>query len=114
MFLIKQVVSDPVQKQNLILSDGSSLSLTIRFIPLQLGWFIDNMTYKAFVLNGVRITNSPNIFHQFRNQIPFGLACFSTANREPTQQQDFISGQSTLYILSAAEVLAYTRLLENG
>lgn len=114
MFLIQQVINTPLQRQNLILSDGSFLTLTIRFVPLQYGWFIDSLTYQDFTLNGMRIVNSPNMLHQYRNKIPFGLACYSTANREPSQQNDFISGASQLYILSEAETLAFTRLLEGG
>jgi hypothetical protein len=114
MYLIQQITSDPLQKQTLILPDGTSLSLTINFVPMQYGWFITSLVYGSFVLNGLRITNSPNMLHQFKNQIPFGLACFSSENREPTQQQDFSSGASNLYILSAAEVAQYAGLLQSG
>lgn len=114
MFLIQQVIADPVQKQNLILDDGSSVTITIRWVPMQLGWFLDSLVWQDFTLNGVRISNSPNMLNQFRNQIPFGLACYSTANREPSQQLDFLSGQSKLYILSQAECLEYARLLTSG
>lgn len=113
MFLIQQITNDPLQKQTLILPDGTQLTLTIYFVPLQLGWFITNLTYQSFVIQGLRITNSPNMLLQFQHQIPFGLACFSTQNREPSQQQDFSSGASQLYILSAAEVAQYQELL-NG
>lgn len=113
MLLIQQLTGDPLQQQTLILPDGTSLSLTIYFVPLQIGWFITNLTYQNFVLNGVRITNSPNMLIQFQNQIPFGLACFSASNREPTQQEDFASGASTLYILTAAEVKQYQELLND-
>lgn len=114
MLLIQQITDDPLQKFNLILPDGSSLGLQIYFVPMQLGWFITELTYGDFVLNGVRITNSPNMLYQFRNQIPFGLACFSSHNREPSQQQDFSSNASLLYILTADEVAEYTRFLQGG
>lgn len=114
MYLIQQITDDPFQQQTLILPDGSSLSLTISFIPMQYGWFITSLAYQTFVLQGLRICNSPNMLYQFQNQIPFGLACFSTQNREPSQQEDFSSGASLLYILSAAEVAEYTELIQNG
>lgn len=114
MYLIQQITSDPLQKQTLILPDGTSLSLTLYFMPMQYAWVITELVYGDFLLQGVRISNSPNILYQFQNQIPFGLACYSTQNREPTQQQDFSSGASKLYILDAAEVAAYTELIENG
>lgn len=114
MYLIQQITEDPLQNQTLILPDGSSLSLTIYFVPMQYGWFITSLTYKDFAIQGLRITNSPNILYQFQNQIPFGLACFSTQNREPTQQQDFSSGASLLYILSQEECQQYAELIRNG
>ncbi len=114
MFLIQQVTNNPNQKQTLVLQDGTSLTMTIQFIPMQYGWFITELTYQNFTLQGLRIMVSPNMLHQFRNQIPFGLACFSAANREPSQQDDFSSGAATLYLLSAAEVQQYTEFLAHG
>lgn len=114
MYLIQGITSNALQKQTLILQDGSSLALTIYFRPMQLGWFIDELVYKDFTLHGVRITNSPDILYQFKNILPFGLACYSSGNREPSQQQDFSSGASKLYILTQAEVTAYTEFLQGG
>lgn len=54
------------------------------------------------------------MLNQFRNQIPFGLGCFTTLLREPTQQQDFSTGNFNLYILSQSEVTEYANLLALG
>ncbi len=114
MFLIQRVTSNPLQTQTLVLEDGSSVLLTIYFRPLQYGWFINELTYDTFTLTGMRIVNSPNMLNQWRNLLPFGLGCFSTANREPQLQQDFSSGASKLYILSAAEVTEWAEFLQGG
>ncbi len=114
MLRIQQVTSNPLQRQTLVLEDGTTLTLTLYFRPMQYGWFVERLEYGTFVLNGLRITNSPNMLIQFRNQIPFGLGCFSTANREPSQQQDFSSGASRLYILTQAEVADYMEFLSLG
>lgn len=114
MYLIQQFTSDPLQKQNLILPTGNQFGLTIYYRPLQYGWFINELSYGDFVLRGLRITNSPNMLNQFRNQIPFGIGCFTLANREPTQQDDFLSGASKLYILTEAECDAYAEFLRDG
>lgn len=113
MYVIQQITNDAFQKQTLILPDGSPLDMTIYFAPMQYSWTITELIYASanFTLNGLRITNSPNMLYQFKNQIPFGLACFSTANREPQLQEDFASGNSILYILSQAECQAYAELL---
>jgi len=114
MLVIQQVSDDPKQRQNLVLPDGSTIQLSIEWKPMQFGWFITELSYGDFVLRGLRICVSPNMLHQFRNQIPFGLACFSTNNREPSQQQDFSSGAATLYILTSDEVSEFTEVLSNG
>lgn len=115
MFLIQQITSNPLQDLNLVLPDGTSLDVSIYFRPMQFGWFINQLTYGTFILQGVRITNSPNILQQFKNQIPFGLACYSLpGSREPSQASDFSSGASSLYILTSDEVAEYTAFLTGG
>ena len=96
------VPSYPSQKQRLILPDGSSVTLQMAFKPMQYGWFIQSLIWQQFSLAGVRVVYSPKIMNQFRNQIPFGLACYSVQNREPTQQEDFSSKNSTLYLMTQA------------
>lgn len=91
---------------------GDSVSITMYFRSLQKGWFLNELVYNTtFTIQGVRIVNSPNLLHQWRNFIPFGLACFSTAEREPSLIQDFSSGASKLYILTADEVAEYAEYL---
>lgn len=114
MLLVQQVTSNPLQKQNLILPNGNTLELVIYFRPQQVGWFVNDLIYGEFVLHGLRITNSPNMLNQWRNLIPFGLGCFSTANREPSQAEDFSSGASKLYVLTEVEVTEYAEFLAGG
>lgn len=109
--IIQKITTDALQKQTFVLPDGTKIVTTIAFIPMQYGWFIRDMSYADFELKNIRITNSPNMLHQFRNQIPFGIACISTNDREPSQQQDFSSAASILYILTADEVNQYTEFL---
>lgn len=114
MLLIQNVTSSPYQKQTLVLEDGSFLTLTLRFAPLQQCWFFDDITWQDFTVKGMRCSNMPNILRQWKNFLPFGLGCFSKANREPSLQEDFSSGASKLYILTEAEVLEYEAFLNNG
>jgi hypothetical protein len=114
MQLIQQITSDSFQEQTIILPDGSSFVFQLYFMPMQYAWIITLLTYKTFTLTGFRVVNSPNMLQQYRNQIPFGLACFSIGSREPTQQQDFSSGASQIWLLSAAEVAAYQAFLVSG
>lgn len=113
MYQIQNLTSGARQKQNLVLPDGSTIQINLRFSPMQYGWFLTSLVYGDFILKGVRIVNSPNMLHQWRNKIPFGLACFSAHDREPSLQKDFSSGASKLYVLSEPEVTQYTEFL-NG
>jgi len=109
---ITQISDNALQKQTIILDDGTTFTFTLYFVPLQQGWFITELTYGTFTLRGLRVTNSVNMLNQWRNIIPFGLACLSTANREPGLQQDFSSGASKLYILNQVDIAEYARILE--
>lgn len=114
MFQIQQLPTNPNQQQNLILPDGTIITFSMQYYPQQQCWVM-NLSYGAFQLNGVQITVNPNILRQFRNQIEFGLSCFSTSTlREPTQQQDFSSGLFQLNILSAEEVQEYEAFLSSN
>ena len=114
MYVVQQISADALQSQTIVLADGTTLSLQLRYIPLQYGWFLTQLTYGSFTLQGFRIVASPNMLYQYLNQIPFGLACFVAGGREPTQQQDFSSGAANLYILTQAECQDYTTFLEGG
>lgn len=114
MYLIQQITDSPLQQQSLLLYNGNILSITLYFIPMQQGWFLTNLTYSSFILNGTRVTVNPNILNQYQNILPFGLGCFTKLNREPTLQQDFSSGNFNLYILNQNEVAQYNQLLSSG
>lgn len=103
MYLIQGFTTDPLQNQKLVLPDGTSLSITLKFVPMQYCWFIETLTYNSFTLQGHRLCTSPNMIHQYKNQIPFGLACYTIDNGEPKLQEDLTSGYAVLYILSQAE-----------
>jgi len=114
MQLIQNITNGPLQTQTIYLPDGSSFTMTLYFVPLQQGWFITSLSYLTFTLQGLRITVSPNMLNQFQNQIPFGLACFSAQNREPSQQNDFSSNACQLLLLNADEVAQYQEFLEGN
>ncbi len=111
MYQIKQITTDALQTQVLVSPEGFQIGFTLYFVEMQAGWFIRKLTYLDFTLENVRVTNSPNILYQFQNQLPFGLACFSDHDREPSLIGDFFNGYSKMYILTAAECLAYSRFL---
>lgn len=110
MNLINQT-SSPNQKQTMVLEDGSSFTYQISYKRMQYGWFFTSLTYKDFTVTGMRVVTSPNILHQFRHRLPFGIACYVVGNREPSQKDDFKSKNANLYVLTAAEVATVSRFL---
>ena len=72
----------------------------------QQGWFI-NFQYESFSINGLRIVTSGNFLHQFRNILPFGMACVTEGNEEPMLKDDFSSKRAILYLLTSSEVKAF-------
>lgn len=114
MNYLSNITAAPLQQQNIVLPDGTTFSMTIYYVPMQYGWYITNLTYGTFILNSVRITNNANMLYQWQNLIPFGLACFSNSQREPSLQQDFLSKSSNLYVLTQAECEAYAAYIRGG
>jgi hypothetical protein len=111
---IPNLTDDPSQKQTVVLPDGSKLDLRIRYRQSQSGWYVDELVWGTFILRGLRITNSPNMLRQWKNRLPFGIACTTKGNREPTQVKDFESGDSVLYVLTAEEVDGYEDAVKEG
>jgi hypothetical protein len=114
MNLLQSITASPLQQQTVALDDGTTFSFTLNFVPMQYGWFINSLSYGDFIINGLRIVNHPNFLYQWQNLIPFGMACFSTANREPQHEDDFASGASQLFILSKGDCLLYSKYITTG
>ncbi len=104
MLLIQGLTNDAKQKMNLILpSNGKKVEVHLEFKPQQVGWFL-SFTYETFSCSGLRICSSPNVLRQYKNLIPFGLACFVEADQEPMFQTDWSSARANLYLLTTEEV----------
>lgn len=111
MLRINGITSDAKQKHTLLLGDGSLLLMTLEYKPLQTGWFITQLVHEDFTLNNMRVVTSPNMLHQYKNQLSFGLGCFVLEDQEPMLKEDFSSGRAKLMILTAEEVDLYAEIL---
>lgn len=116
MYQITGITTDPLQKQTIFLDSGKQIDLTLYFMAQQYCWVIRELNYDngAFVLDGFKITSGLNLLNQFRNILPFGLACVTTGNRDPQFQEDFSGGASVLYILDETEKGQYLEYISNG
>jgi hypothetical protein len=111
MYQINGITTNPKQSQTILLPSGGQIYLEIRYIPLQLCWVITEISNGDFEMQNVKIVTSPNLLHQQKNEISFGLFCQCVSNREPTLQTDFSDGSASLFILDADEVAAFAGLL---
>lgn len=114
MYVVDSITANAKQKQNISIADGTSITIQLEYKPQQLGWFISKLEHQGFELSNIRICTSPNLLHQFKNKIPFGIAVVSKNNFEPTQQEDFSLKNSVMYILTEAEADSYLSVLQSG
>jgi hypothetical protein len=108
---ITGITSDPTQKFSLPLDDGTSVNITLFYVPNQMGWFYNlswngNTKYPAIIINGRRVVTSPNMLRQYQNEIPFGFGCVTQDGYEPLNQNCFINQYATLFLLDYAAVTA--------
>lgn len=111
---IQGITAQPNQQMTVTLPDGSPLVITMLYRESQTGWYFTALNWNSgqWIENGRRVVTHPNMLRQYENQIPFGLACYTVNNREPTQLQDFLSGASGLFLLTAAEVQEVEALIQ--
>jgi len=105
MFLINTLTNNPIQQLTLTGIPTIQIGLTIRFMPRIEQWQM-NISYAGFEADGIPILCSPNLLRQWRNIIPFGLACTNIYFLDPYTLQDFSSLNSSLYLLNSADVAA--------
>ena len=122
MLKIDGITDDFKQSKQITLPDETTFSLKIEYIPLQIGWFINEIIYNNlrgnlnydFTVRSIRITKNLNLLQSYRNLIPFGLACLSKEAQEPTHIEDFVSGNYGLYLLTKEDLDSYSRYITRG
>ncbi len=109
---VNGITSQPVQVLGLTLEDGSRATVTLYFRPQQNGWFFDLQwpgpggAVAPYTTLGRRLVTSPNLLRQARELIPFGVACFTPDNADPSALDDFSDGSAVLVVLNASDVAA--------
>lgn len=104
MLTIQGWTQDSCQTQTVVLPDGTSLSITMNYVPMQYGWFIQQLTYGDFQIPNLRMVTGLNLLTPWKNIIPFGVACGTIDGMDSTQQQDLFSGYAVLYILEDSDL----------
>lgn len=114
---INNLTDQADQLTRLILADGSLVNVELIFTAATARWIM-NVTWPAppagsitlpegtFQANGIGIAVMPNLLRQWREVIPFGIACLTTDGADPVNVDDFITGRAQLYLLSETDVAA--------
>lgn len=103
MTLIDNITSQSNQVTQVVLADGSIMTLTLIFTAAIQRWTF-HVQHPKLVLSGLNLCLHPNILREWRNLIPFGLACNTITGVDPIDVEAFSSGRAQLYALSAADV----------
>jgi hypothetical protein len=103
MNILTGFTDSPKQTTTIVLDDGSSATFDLEFRPQQRGWFY-NLNYKDFTALGQRLVYSENMLHQFRGEIPFGLAVLSTSRNDPMTQSEIALAKTVIILLNADDV----------
>lgn len=105
MLFINKITADPQQQINLTGIPGSTIVMTLRFMPRIQQW-IAGFVLGTQNVQGLTVTTSPNMLRQFRNVLPFGIACLTASGLDPFKIDDFSTQAANLYLLNASDVIA--------
>jgi len=103
MTLIDNLSGFANQQTTLLLEDGTSADLSLRFHGASERWVVD-IEYSGVARRNIGLCCHPNVFRQWRNLFPFGVACVTADQTDPFDINDFATGRVGLYLLNQAEV----------
>lgn len=104
MTIIEGISDQPQQQITVPLLGGTSFLLTLSYSLQQGCWFYSINWNGNVVCNGQRLVTSPNVLRQYINTIPFGIACLTNGNIEPTGIEDLSDGTAQLILLQGADI----------
>lgn len=100
---IDNISDDASQTMNIVLSNGGFVTLNLNYLPAIQRWNF-GISYNDFIAAGMILCTHPNVLRQWKNILPFGLACTTTDGADPVLIDDFIGGRATLYLLESDDV----------
>lgn len=113
MLYINNLTADAFQNLTLTGIPGIQVSLNLSYRPRVQQWYAD-VGYGSFALQGLAVVCSPNLLRQWKNVLPFGLACLRTDGLDPYTINDFADGIANLFFLDSADVIAIEQTLFDG
>jgi hypothetical protein len=105
MRFLNKITNAPSQRFFLTGNPGQRIIMDLRYLPTQQLWLMD-IEYENFTVKGIAVLSSPNLLRNYRNIIPFGIACLSSGGLDPYFIDDFTAGNAAMYLLDSADVAA--------
>lgn len=105
MLYIDSITSDAFQNFTLTGIPGVQVGILLSYRPRVQQWYMD-VTWNTFTANGLAVVCSPNLMRQWKNILPFGLACAGTNELDPYLLTDFENQVQSIYLLDSADVAA--------
>lgn len=102
MIQITKLTNASKQQLVVIGEDGELVTMNLVYSSTQEAWNI-SFEYDGITINGMQLTVSPNILHNYKNILPFGIVCTSTDGQEPKYIEDFQDERVELFMVSLAE-----------
>lgn len=103
MKLITGLSSQPFQRFQTSLDDGTTVYFRLEFSARTSYWYLD-VTYGTKIVKGLKISSVLNILEQFTNIFPFGVQVYTQDGTEPILINDFYTGRCKFYILNSDDV----------
>lgn len=103
MQLISTLDGSAYQQVSYILDDGTTATLTLRFLPTQSRWVLDITDDSGFSVNGIMVCCYPNILDKWHNIIKYGINVSTTDGIDPFRQDDFETGYAFISMLDEEE-----------
>ena len=107
MLYINKLTNDAQQNTILTGIPGTTITLTLRFMPRVQRWVM-GVTWQDFSAQGIVVVTALNLLQQFANIIPFGICCIRSDGLDPYQIDDFQNQVANLYLLDSSDVATIT------
>lgn len=107
---VEIITDEPSQNMIIRLESGRNLIFSLWYSYNQSGWFY-SLTFGSVTINNRRMVSSLNMLRQFRNVLPFGMACDVVDKQDPVFIDDFFNGRAKFYTLNPDDVLRVESLI---
>ena len=109
---ITTITSSPRQSFVIISEEGEKITVSMRFLPTQLSWFMDVET-ELFNVKNICLGDSLNVLDKYHNLINFGISICSVDGVPAFQLDDFETGRVKFTLLNKDDKNYVTSVL-NG